>query len=85
MSTGAMFGTMWRRTVRSVDEVREHVGADSLAYISIPGIVQALGFPQDELCLGCVTGKYPVQVPGELDRDGNRTPGEVPAEAAHCC
>lgn len=67
---------------RSVDEVREHVGADSLAYISIPGIVQALGFPEDELCLGCVTGRYPVQVPGELTRDGKRTPGEIPADVA---
>ncbi len=64
----------------TVEEICEHVGADSLAFISIPGIVKALDFPEDELCLGCVTGKYPVPVSGELQRDGTRTPGEVPVD-----
>ncbi len=67
----------------SIDEICKHVGADSLAYISIPGTTKALEFPEDELCVGCVTGRYPVLVPGEKDRAGNRNEGESPDP--HCC
>lgn len=62
----------------SPEEICKELGADSLSYITIPGIVKALGFKRDELCLGCVTGKYPVLVPGELNREGERTEGESP-------
>ncbi len=67
----------------SVDEICEHVGADSLSYISIPGLVKAIGFEEKEMCVGCITGNYPVLVPGENDRDGNRQPGESPDP--DCC
>ena len=62
----------------------ENVGADSLAYISIDGIVEAIGFPKKEMCLGCVTGKYPVPVAGEMLRDGTVVPGQR-REEQHCC
>ncbi len=52
------------------DEIRDHIGADSLAYISQEGMVRSLGFPEDELCMGCISGKYPVPVRGERLRDG---------------
>lgn len=68
----------------TVEEIRDHVGADSLAYISIPGIVEALGFPEDELCLGCVTGIYPVPVAGELLREDGMVAGKRDETAAHC-
>ena len=48
------------------------------------GIVKALDFPEDELCLGCVTGTYPVHVPGEKHRDGTTTPGDPPEDIV-CC
>lgn len=64
----------------SIEEVCEHVGADSLGFISIPGIVDAVGFPRDEMCLGCVTGKYPVDIAGEQRRDGTMVPGDRPTE-----
>lgn len=54
----------------SVDEICEHVGADSLAYLSHEGLVEALGFPEDELCTGCISGQYPVHVKGEQLRPG---------------
>jgi amidophosphoribosyltransferase len=41
------------------------IGADSLAYVSIPGLVDSLGMKMNSLCLGCVTGQYPVEIPGE--------------------
>lgn len=47
---------------KSVDEIREHIGADSLAYISIDGMVEATGRRADEFCLACFNGDYPVEV-----------------------
>lgn len=52
----------------SVDEIREIIGADSLAYISIEGLVEALGMPEKDLCLACVNNKYPTRIPGEKYR-----------------
>ncbi len=53
---------------RTEEEVAEVVGADSVHYLSIPGLVEALGIPERDLCLGCLTGKYPVDVPMEQRR-----------------
>ncbi|PKK85726.1 MAG: amidophosphoribosyltransferase [Thermoplasmata archaeon HGW-Thermoplasmata-1] len=53
---------------RSVEEIRLEIGADSLGYISIGGLVEALGFDGKDLCLGCVTAEYPVNIPGEKHR-----------------
>ena len=50
---------------KSPEEIREHVGADSLAYISIEAIAEAIDMPQGDLCLACVTGEYPYDVAGE--------------------
>ena len=50
---------------KSIDEIRESIGADSLAYISIEGLVEAIGKDRRDLCLGCVTGEYPVKIEGE--------------------
>ena len=52
-------------TKYSVEEVRKIIGADSLAYISIEGMVKALGFPADDLCLACVNDLYPTPIEGE--------------------
>jgi len=50
---------------KSPEEIREHVGADSLAYISIEAIAEAIDMPRADLCLACVTGEYPYDVAGE--------------------
>jgi amidophosphoribosyltransferase len=55
---------------RSVEEVRQHVGADSLAYLSIPGLMRAIGRgTADEFCRACFDGSYPVPVPQQLEMD----------------
>ncbi|MEM2103601.1 MAG: amidophosphoribosyltransferase [Candidatus Bathyarchaeia archaeon] len=41
------------------NEIAEIIGADAVCYQSIDGLVKATGFNEDELCLGCLTGKYP--------------------------
>jgi amidophosphoribosyltransferase len=53
---------------RTEAEVAEVIGAESVHYLSIPGLVQAIGHKEEALCLGCVTGRYPVEVPQERQR-----------------
>ena len=52
----------------SVEEIREIIGADSLGYISIEGLIEAIGFKERDLCLACVNGRYPTNIPGEVHR-----------------
>jgi amidophosphoribosyltransferase len=53
---------------REENEVAQVVGADSVHYLSMAGLVEAIGLPADRLCLGCLTGRYPVEVPEERHR-----------------
>ena len=50
---------------KSVEEIRDEIGADSLEYLTVDDISEALGMPHGEMCTGCVTGSYPVDVEGE--------------------
>jgi len=52
-------------STRTVEEVREHVGATSLAYLSHDGLVEATRRPASALCRACLTGEYPTDVPAE--------------------
>jgi amidophosphoribosyltransferase len=47
----------------SVEEIREFVGADSLGYLSIGGVLNALELPYDRFCFACFDGRYPDPVP----------------------
>ena len=47
------------------DEIAASVGADSLGYISLDGMIEATGQPSDNLCKACFTGEYPVALPDE--------------------
>ena len=47
----------------AVDEIRAFVGADSLGYLSLEGMVQAAGSPKDDFCRACFDGEYPVPIP----------------------
>ncbi len=40
-------------------KIAKDLGADSLVYQTIPGLVRSIGLPPRDLCLGCLTGKYP--------------------------
>jgi len=47
----------------SVDEIRRHIGADSLAYLSHEGLLKAVEDPgQSRYCTACFSGRYPVAV-----------------------
>lgn len=50
----------------SVEEIREMIGADSLTFLSVDGMLKAIGRPQDGnqcgQCLACFTGNYPTEI-----------------------
>ncbi|HET8607133.1 MAG TPA: amidophosphoribosyltransferase [Gaiellaceae bacterium] len=50
---------------QSVDEVREQIGADSLAYLSLAGLEDATTRPPESLCRACLTGSYPTRIPDD--------------------
>ena len=45
------------------EEIREFVGADSLGYLSIQGVLAALELPYERFCFACFDGHYPEPVP----------------------
>ena len=46
----------------SVPEIRQHINADSLGYLSIAGLVEAIGLPESTLCNACFHGRYPLPI-----------------------
>lgn len=48
----------------SLEEVRTHINADSLAYLSLEGLLQAVGANRSSYCTACYTGKYLVRPSG---------------------
>jgi amidophosphoribosyltransferase len=55
-------------STHSVEEIRQFVGADSLSYLSIGGVLQALDLPYEKFCFACFDGRYPVPVPYDTAR-----------------
>ena len=53
---------------KTVDEIRDFIGADSLGYLSIEGLIKAVDLPRDIFCLACFTGDYPIPVQLEMDK-----------------
>ncbi len=51
-----------------VGEVCEYVGADSLAYLALDALKEAIGAPAAGFCAACLTGDYPVPIPGNLSK-----------------
>jgi amidophosphoribosyltransferase len=46
-----------------IDGIRASIGADSLAYVSLDGLVGATTLPEQQLCTACFTGTYPIEIP----------------------
>jgi amidophosphoribosyltransferase len=66
----------------SLDEIRRYVGADSLGYLSLEGLLEAVGARRQHYCTSCYTGQYPVAFPRDenaylqltLKLDGTKIP-----------
>ncbi|MFW5729333.1 MAG: amidophosphoribosyltransferase [Spirochaetota bacterium] len=52
---------------RGLEEIREMLNADSLAYVSVEGLLDALG-DRHRFCTGCFTGIYPIAAPVEEEK-----------------
>lgn len=50
----------------SVEEIRKLIGATSLGYLSLNGVVRAIGMHKDKFCRACFDGKYPIAVPNDV-------------------
>ena len=48
---------------QSEPEIRDFIGADSLGYLSIQGVLRGLDLPYDRFCFACFDGRYPEPVP----------------------
>ncbi len=47
---------------KSIDEIAEFLGVDSLGYLSLNGLISATGAPKDGFCTACLSGDYPTDV-----------------------
>ncbi|MBP7842384.1 amidophosphoribosyltransferase [Candidatus Woesebacteria bacterium] len=47
---------------KTVAEIQKYIGADSLAFLSYKGMINATGLPESVFCTSCFTGKYPVSI-----------------------
>ncbi len=52
----------------TVDEIRRFIGADSLGYLSVEGLLKTVGGTLNTFCAACFTGKYPIPVQLEMDK-----------------
>ena len=53
---------------KTVAEIRDFIGLDSLNYLSIDTLVKATDIPEEDLCLGCFDGYYPVPIDKEFSK-----------------
>ena len=51
-----------------VDEIREHLGADSLGYLSLDGLLAATGVADAGFCTACLSGEYPTPISETADK-----------------
>ncbi|MCD6452709.1 MAG: amidophosphoribosyltransferase [Dehalococcoidales bacterium] len=52
----------------TVDEIRDVIGADSLGFLSVEGLIKAVNLSRNVFCLACFTGDYPVPVQLEMNK-----------------
>jgi amidophosphoribosyltransferase len=53
---------------KSVEEIRQFIGADSLGYLSLDGLIKSINLPRDSFCTACFSGEYPIPVQLEMDK-----------------
>jgi amidophosphoribosyltransferase len=68
----------------SVEEIRRLIGATSLGFLSPAGLSRAVHVPNDNFCLACFTGEYPIDIPPhvKLSKFALEMPMAAPAATA---
>jgi amidophosphoribosyltransferase len=86
---GIDMATQWELIAsrQEIEEIRRHIGADSLAYLSLDGLMRAVEQPKESFCTACFTGEYPMPVQLQMDklvfeRPGRTRARKVPVAAA---
>lgn len=64
---------------KTVSQIRNFVGADSLGYLSHDGLIKAVRKSRNDLCMGCFTGEHPIPVQLEMDKLALEPTLETPA------
>lgn len=67
----------------SEEEMRDHVGATSLCYLSYDGMLSATGLPVEMFSTSCFNGVYPVSIGKRADEIMELKPGEVLPRGSH--
>lgn len=49
-----------------VEEIRRSIGADSLGYVSLEGLIESTQVEENKLCGACFTGHYPIRIPADM-------------------
>ncbi|MBE9501283.1 MAG: amidophosphoribosyltransferase [Dehalococcoidia bacterium] len=67
---GVDMATRWELIAaqKEVPEIAQFIGADSLGYLSIEGLIESVALPKELFCLACFTGDYPVPVQLEMEK-----------------
>jgi amidophosphoribosyltransferase len=67
---GIDMATKWELIAsrHDIEEIRQHIGADSLAYLDIDGLMNAVEQPRNSFCTACFTGDYPMPVQLQMDK-----------------
>ena len=67
---------------RTIEQVRERLGATSLAYLSLDGLQASTSQPSERFCRACLTGEYPTEIPDDMRNAKLRFEELAAAEAA---
>ncbi len=67
---GVDMATRWELIAaqKTIPEIRDSIGADSLGYLSMDGLIKSVALPKDIFCLACFTGEYPIPIQMEMDK-----------------
>jgi len=53
---------------RTVEEIRDYLEVDSLAYLSLEGMLSCVKFPPEHYCTACFSGRYPIPIEEQLTK-----------------
>ncbi|MEO7803707.1 MAG: amidophosphoribosyltransferase [Actinomycetota bacterium] len=61
----------------SVDEIRQHIEADSLGYLSLEGMLASTELASDKFCTACFSSEYPIAIPDDVKVTKNMLEAQI--------
>ena len=58
----------------SIEEIQDQLEIDTLGYITLDALIDAIGMPKDNLCLGCLNECYPTDLPDDIEAESYYKP-----------